>query len=158
MPRVDVSRYFGKEPVFNPQDYFNGPLKAWGLVQDRAGRVRRRFDLDLHGSWVGDTCTLTERFHYYDGEVLDRVWTIICKPDGAYEGRAPDVIGTAPGRMAGFAANWNYMLELAADGKKHRISFDDWMFQMNDGVLINRVRLKKFGFKVGELTIFMQKQ
>ena len=29
---------------------------------------------------------------------------------------------------------------------------------MNDGVLINRSYLKKFGLTVAELTIFMQKQ
>jgi hypothetical protein len=38
------------------------------------------------------------------------------------------------------------------------ITFDDWMWQMNDGVLINRSYLKKFGITVAELSLFMQKQ
>jgi hypothetical protein len=29
---------------------------------------------------------------------------------------------------------------------------------MNDGVLINRTKIKKFGISFAELTIFMQKQ
>jgi len=40
----------------------------------------------------------------------------------------------------------------------YRITFDDWMFLMNDDILINRSYLKKFGITVGELSIFMQKQ
>ncbi|MBL6621549.1 MAG: DUF3833 family protein, partial [Rickettsiales bacterium] len=38
-----------------------------------------------------------------------------------------------------------------------RIKFDDWMWQLNDGVVINRSYLKKFGFTIAELTLFMQK-
>ena len=38
------------------------------------------------------------------------------------------------------------------------IRFDDWMWQMNNGVMINRSYLKKFGFTVAELTLFMQKE
>jgi hypothetical protein len=32
------------------------------------------------------------------------------------------------------------------------------MWAMNDGVVVNRSYLKKFGFTVAELTLFMQKQ
>ena len=49
-------------------------------------------------------------------------------------------------------------MNLPVGDKTYKITFDDWMFQMNDGVLINRSYLKKFGFTVGELTLFMQKQ
>ena len=50
------------------------------------------------------------------------------------------------------------VMDLPVDDKVYRIRFDDWMWQMNDGVLINRSYLKKFGFTVSELTIFMKKQ
>ncbi len=53
---------------------------------------------------------------------------------------------------------WNYVMDLPVDDTTYRIRFDDWMWVMNDGVLINRSYLKKFGITVSELTIFMQKQ
>jgi hypothetical protein len=49
-------------------------------------------------------------------------------------------------------------MDLDVDGSTYRIRFDDWMWAMNDGVVVNRSYLKKFGFTVAELTLFMQKQ
>ena len=46
--------YKGSEPQLNLQEYFNGPIKAWGFVQDYSGKVTRRFDVELVGSWEGD--------------------------------------------------------------------------------------------------------
>ncbi|HCQ71641.1 MAG TPA: DUF3833 domain-containing protein, partial [Rhodospirillaceae bacterium] len=69
-----------------------------------------------------------------------------------------DIIGTATGHTAGNAMRWAYAMDLDVGEKTYRITFDDWMFLMNDGVLINRSYLKKFGLTVGELTLFMQKQ
>ena len=65
---------------------------------------------------------------------------------------------TAVGNTKGSAARWGYIMDLPVDNTTYRIHFDDWMWIMNDGVLINRSYLKKFGLTVAELTIFMQKQ
>ena len=78
-------------------------------------------------------------------------------PDGSYEGTASDIIDKAVGKSNGSAVQWNYVMDLPVDDKVYRIRFDDWMWMMNDGVLINRSYLKKFGITVSELTIFMQK-
>ena len=42
-------------------------------------------------------------------------------------------------------------------GKDIKISFDDWIFKQDNEVAINRATLTKFGFKVGELTVFFKK-
>ena len=42
-------------------------------------------------------------------------------------------------------------------GKSIKIRFDDWIFKQDDKVAINRATLSKFGFKVGELTVFFRK-
>jgi hypothetical protein len=150
--------YKGTTPEADIKTYFNGPIKAWGIVQDWRGRVIKRFDIDMVGKWDGDTGTLTENFTYYDGKKQERVWTIHKLADGSYEGTASDIIDKAIGKSEGGAVRWNYVMDLPVDDTTYRITFDDWMWQMNDGVLINRSYLKKFGFTVSELTIFMQKQ
>jgi hypothetical protein len=38
-----------------------------------------------------------------------------------------------------------------------KITFDDWIFKQDEDVAINRATLTKFGFKVGELTVFFKK-
>ncbi len=153
-----LEEYQGTTPKADIKEYFNGPIKAWGLVQDWQGKVTRRFDIAMVGKWDGDTGTLTEHFNYYDGKTQERVWTIKKLADGSYEGTAADIVDKATGNTAGSAVRWNYVMDVPVDDTTYRLRFDDWMWVMNDGVLINRSYLKKFGLTVSELTIFMQKQ
>ncbi|WP_331346864.1 DUF3833 domain-containing protein [Cellvibrio sp. UBA7661] len=153
-----LDHYKDTTPRADIKEYFNGPIKAWGIVQDWRGRVIRRFDVDMVGEWKGDVGTLTEYFNYYDGEKQQRIWTIKKMSDGTYQGTASDIIDTATGKIEGSAVRWNYVMDLPVDDTTYHIRFDDWMWLMNDDVLINRSYLKKFGFTVSELTIFMQKQ
>lgn len=153
-----LNYYKGSQPPLELKDYFTGPIKAWGLVQDRKGHVTRRFDVTMVGTWEGDTGTLEEHFDYYDGKNQKRTWTIKKIADKKYEGTAGDIIGKADGSVEGGAMRWAYQMDLDVGDNTYRITFDDWMFLMNDGVLINRSYLKKFGITVAELTLFMQKQ
>lgn len=155
---MSLDHYKSAQPPLDLQAYFTGPIKAWGLVQDYSGKVTRRFDVDMVGTWEGDTGVLEEEFRYYDGETQERIWTIKRIAQNQYEGTASDILDKATGEVEGNAMRWAYQMDLEVGGKTYRITFDDWMFLMNGGVLINRSYLKKFGFTVGELTLFMQKQ
>lgn len=154
----NLNYYVDTAPRADIKDYFNGPIKAWGIVQDWKGRVVRRFDVNMVGKWEGDVGTLKENFDYYDGKKQQRIWTIKKLKDGTYEGTAPDIVDKATGKTEGSAIQWNYVMNLPVGDTTYLIRFDDWMWVMNDGVLINRSYLKKFGITVSELTIFMQKQ
>lgn len=153
-----LDHYKGAEPPLDLKAYFSGPIKAWGIIQDRKGHVTRRFDVTMTGTWEGDTGTLEENFVYYDGETQKRIWTITKIADGKYEGTADDILDKATGEISGNAMRWAYRMDLPVGDTTYRITFDDWMFLMNDGVLVNRSYLKKFGITVAELTLFMQKQ
>lgn len=150
--------YAEMKPEADIKAYFTGPIKAWGIVQDWRGRVVSRFDVTMVGHWEGDVGTLEEDFTYYDGSTQQRIWHITKKPDGTYTGTADDIIGEARGAAKGNAINWHYSMDVPVDDTTYRLKFDDWMWQMNDGILINRSYLKKYGFTVAELTLFMQKQ
>lgn len=153
-----VSDYTDTTPVVDFKSYFNGPIKAWGIVQARSGKIVNRFDIVMHGSWDGDTGTLKEDFSYYSGKKQQRIWTIHKLADGTYEGEAGDIIGKAAGQTAGSAIRWSYTMDVPVDDTTYRFKFDDWMWLMHDNVLINRSYLKKLGITFAELTIVMQKQ
>ncbi|MGB2517319.1 MAG: DUF3833 family protein, partial [Pseudomonadales bacterium] len=36
-------------------------------------------------------------------------------------------------------------------------NLDDWMYQLNDSRIINRTIMTKWGFKVGEITLIIEK-
>lgn len=154
---VQVSDYAQEKPKFDLQQYFNGRVLAHGIVQDRAGKVIRRMTVDMTGTWTGNTGTLDEDFTYSDGKKERRVWTIR-KLGDSYIGTAADVVGEAVGTASGNALNWRYVLALPVDGKVYNVDFDDWMWQVDDKVMINRAVFSKFGFKLGEVLISFTKQ
>lgn len=154
---VDVSEYREEKPRFDVVQYFNGTLDAWGMFQNRNGKVEKRFYVRVDASWVGNTGTLDEHFEYSDGTRQQRVWTVV-KDGDKYTGTASDVVGTAQGTAAGNALHWNYVLALPVDGKTWNMDMDDWMYLIDDKTMINRTAMSKLGFKVGDITIAFRKR
>lgn len=150
--------YAALTPRLELRQYLNGPLLAHGIVTDRNGRLLQRFTVQMTGQWQGDTGTLDERFRYDDGREERRVWTLTRTADGRYTGRAADVVGEAQGEAAGPVLNWRYTLKLPIDGRTWHIDFDDWMFLVDEQVLVNRAKMQKFGITVGEVLIVFRKQ
>ena len=154
---ASIDDYKNTKPNFDLKDYFNGPLTAHGMFQDRSGKVIRRFRVDMTGSWQGDTGVLDEHFTYDDGEKQRRIWTLKKLQDGRYTGTAADVVGEASGRTQGFALFWDYTLQLPVSGKVYEVRFEDWMYQLDDQRVINRSKMYKFGIYLGEVTLFFDK-
>ena len=150
--------YAAEQPVLDLKTYFNGTVDAWGIFQDRSGKVVKRFTVVMHCSWDGDTGTLDEDFTYSDGTTQKRVWTLKKVGDNRYIGTADDVVGQADGTTGGNALNWKYVLALPVDGKVYHVNFDDWMYQMDDNVMLNRAAMSKFGIRLGEVTLSFRKR
>ncbi|MFU8895674.1 MAG: DUF3833 domain-containing protein [Gammaproteobacteria bacterium] len=154
---TSVRDYANREPRLDLQEYFDGPLVAWGIVQDRSGEVTRSFRVDLVGRWDGDTGVLEEDFAWSDGELERRVWHFRKLDEHRYTGTAGDVVGEASGSAYGNALHWRYTLALPWNDGTINVLLDDWMWLIQDNILVNRSEIRKFGFRVGEVTIFFQK-
>ena len=146
--------YANTEPKIKIEEYFLGDVKAWGIFQNRFGKVERQFTAKMEGSFDGEILTLEEDFSWNDGEKQKRKWKIKKVEDDKYEGTAPDVIGIAKGVSYGSAFKFEYNLLIPFKEKKIKVRFDDWIFKQDNKVAINRAIVSKFGFKVGELTVF----
>ena len=149
--------YASQSPPLDLKQYFNGKLLAHGIVTDRGGAVTQRFTVALTGTWQGDTGTLDEQFTYSDGRKQTRVWTLQRGANGRYTGRAADVLGEAQGQAAGNALNWRYTLLLPVDGRTWEVQFDDWMFLVDERVMLNRAVFSKFGIRLGEVLLSFQR-
>ena len=145
------------EPTIKIEEYFNGQVKAWGLLQNRSGKVTRQFKADMFGKFENNILTLEEDFFWTDGEKQKRTWKIEKLDEHNYKGTAPDVVGGAKGFQYGSAFKFEYDLLVPFKSKNIKVSFDDWIFKQDEKVAINRATLTKFGFKVGELTVFFLK-
>lgn len=150
---VPVERYAAQTPVLDLKQYFNGPVLGHGMFQDRGGEVIKRFVVRIDARWQGDTGTLDERFEWSDGTQSRRVWTLKHLGDGRYTGRADDVVGEAQGEARGNALRWRYVLALPVGDKVYNVDFDDWMYLIDDRVMLNRSAMSKFGIHLGEVTL-----
>ena len=155
---TDVTLYAREKPALDLKQYFNGTVDAWGMFQDRSGKVVKRFKVVIQCDWKDDTGTLDEDFTYSDGTRQKRIWTIRRNTNGQYIGTAADVVGEAIGITAGNALRWKYVLALPVGEKVYNVNFEDWMFLMDDKVMLNRAEMSKFGFKLGEVTLSFSKR
>ena len=155
---TDINQYAENAPrELVLEEYFLGNTTAYGVFEDRFGKVRRTFKVDITGTVNDDQLTLKEDFIYNDGERETRVWVIEILGNGNYRGTAGDVPGFAIGKTAGNAFNWKYKVDLSVNGKIWKVGFDDWMYLLEDGVLINRAYVSRYGIRIGEVTISFQK-
>ena len=154
--------YANEKPQLDLRQYFSGTIDAYGIFTDRSGKVVKRFMVEMKCSWTGapgqEIGVLDEFFTYSDGTKDRRVWTLKRGPDGKYIGTAADVLGEATGQEKGNAFRWGYTLLLPVDGKTIEVQFDDWMYLMNDKIMLNKAEMSKFGFKLGEVTLTFVKR
>jgi len=148
--------YQDEGPTLALSEFFQGRLHAWGMVQDRSGKVIRRFRAEIRGEWHGQQGILDEQFWFNDGEQQQRCWRLQ-QQGNRYSGTAADVIGTARGEVSGNALNWRYQLEIPVEGRRWQISLDDWMYLIDENNLLNRARMSKLGINVGEITLYIRK-
>ena len=64
----------------------------------------------------------------------------------------------ARGFTSGRAFNWSYDIDLPVGDGTWRVHFNDWLFLHDDGVMINRAYVSKFGVEIGQVTLFFRKQ
>ncbi len=149
----NVADYAAEKPVLDLAQYFNGVIDAHGMFQDRSGKIVKRFTVVMNCQWTGNQGVLDEAFTYSDGSKERRIWRLTREADGRYVGTADDVIGQAVGQVRGNAFRWNYTLALPVDGTVYHVDLDDWMYLMDERVMLNRATMSKFGVRLGEITL-----
>ena len=154
----EVKDYRDEKPALDLASYFNGKLDAWGIVRNRSGKVIKRFRVEMTGTWKGDDGSLEEDFTYSDGSTSRRVWNITKVDTNHYRGTAADVIGEAVGEARGNALQRRYVLAVPVDGKTYNVDFDDWMYLVDDEVMLNRSGMSKFGIGIGEVIVSFRRR
>lgn len=153
----NLEQYATTNPSLDLKTFFNGELIAFGMLQNRSGVMTRRFTATIDASWEGDQGTLVEEFLFDDGEIQYRTWNLTDLDNNNYRGVAADVIGEAEGSIVGSVFQWQYTLDVPYGDGTIAVNLDDWLYLIDENHLINKTKLSKFGFKVGELTLVIQK-
>lgn len=145
------------EPLLELTSLLKGHTRAWGLFEDRFGRVRRRFLVDMHGHWEGERFVLDERFAYDTGDVETRTWLVTPEGGGRFSATCPDCVGVARGQGDRDSIRMKYDFRLKLQRRTVTVSFDDRIYRMDDRHAVNRARMSKWGIKLGELSLFFER-
>jgi len=155
---MKIIDFEGREPRFVPEEYFDGSLRGHGTFFDRFGDLRRTFVIDLEGTREGDTVFLKEHLRYDDGEEIHRTYKIERIDHNNYVATSESgLVGSASIKSYGNALNWKYLYSQKIKGREWTLRFDDWMFLQNETLVLNRARVTKWGFHVGDLFMSISK-
>ena len=101
---------------------------------------------------------MVEDFTYADGSEEQRIWKLTKTGLNTWSGTADGVIGDAFGETRGDTFNWGYKIDLPVPAGTMRVVLDDWMWQLSDTRVLNRAYMSKYGFPLGEVVIYFEKE
>ena len=142
---------------FDLLSWLEGKTHALGLFEDRKGRVRRRFTVEMDGTAEGNTLRLHERFVFDDGERQERTWVLTRGPGGTFSGRAEDSVSEATGRFEEGVAYLASELKLKIGSRSIALNFDDAFYETGPGLVLNRSTMSKWGVRLGQILIQFRK-
>jgi hypothetical protein len=150
-----LADYAATTPPLVLEQALVGESTAYGIFESRSGKLQRRFVVDVTGTWdaAAQVLMLDERFRFDDGQTDQRIWKFKKTADGAYIGTAGDVVGEARVAIAGAAATFTYKVDLKVGDGSVRVRFRDWLYRIDQDVIVNRAKVTKFGLRVGEVTV-----
>ena len=156
--KADIKDYAANTPPLRLEQFFEGKSYAYGIFEDRFGNLKRQFRVHIDGHVDADGLILDERFIYEDGETARRVWTIQNRGVDEtglmrYQGQADDIDGVAIGQIAGNVLSWSYDIVLSLSGQNLKVRFDDFIYQLDEDIAINRAYVSKWGVEIGQVTL-----
>ncbi|HHS94219.1 MAG TPA: DUF3833 family protein, partial [Rhodobacterales bacterium] len=148
--------YAASAPAFDIRERLSGRMVSEGIIFGPTGRMSQRFVAEMNGTWNGATGRLTEAFRYSNGTEQRREWTLRIGNDGQITATAPDILGEARGWQSGATVQLRYRLRLPESAGGHVLNVVDWLYLTEDGAILNKSEMRKFGIKVAELVATMR--
>ncbi|MCK0141093.1 DUF3833 domain-containing protein [Aliiroseovarius sp. F20344] len=148
--------YASTDPAFALKTHLSGPILSEGLIYGPTGKVTNSFVAKMVGEWDGDTGTLSEDFTYSNGKQQSRKWFLKMGEGNTFTATADDIIGEARGIVSGSTIKMEYTIVLPEEAGGHSLSVTDWLYLTENGVIMNKSEMRKFGIKVAELIATMR--
>lgn len=152
----DPADYRSTGPTFDPDNHLSGDILSEGVIFGPDGKLASRFVARMRGEWTSDSGTLTEEFTYATGRTQSRKWVMTRTGETTLTATADDIVGEARGVLSGATLRLEYTIVLPEDAGGHRLDVIDWLYLMDNGVIMNKSEMRKFGVKVAELVATMR--
>ena len=143
---------------FELTKFLEGRTFAWGIFEDRFGKLRRRFSVEMNGHWQDDVFVLEESFIYDTGDEEKRTWRVLASTPQVFSATCSDCVGAAVGSCDADSIRMRYRFRLTIQKRVVLVDFDDCIYRMGEGIAVNRARMSKWGIRLGELSLFFRKE
>ncbi|HFB2047981.1 MAG: DUF3833 family protein [Hyphomicrobiaceae bacterium] len=146
-----------KQTAFSIQNFFEGTTYAWGIFEDRFGKVRSRSSVVINGIWLNNTFTLQEEIIYDNERKENRTWHILFENHGKFTATCDDCISQAVGRTLENEILMRYRLNLKIKKRSLKADFLDRIIKIDNRHAVGKTTMFKWGVKLGELLLFFEK-
>jgi hypothetical protein len=81
-----------------------------------------------------------------------RTWHMRRLGDHRFEATANDMVGPATGEASGRVFHWRWTLATRPGQGWRDVDFEQWMYRMDDGAMVNRSAVTKLGVLLAQVT------
>jgi hypothetical protein len=133
-------------PAFDPVAFFTGHVTSWGVEENRAGQPVGIVTTDCVGTANGaGGIRMVQVLRIAGKPPQTRIWQLRRTSAGTYSATANDMAGTAAGTVYGRALHWRWTLETSPGDVLKNVTMDQWFYRMDDGAVMIRTHVTKFG-------------
>ena len=129
---------------------FEGRSTGVGVFTDITGG-KRRFTARLNGTMRGNRLTVVEDFAYDDGQKDRLTWVFDRTGPGQWTGRRDDTVGMATVTEDGRTIRLAYTADFKSPAGVTRLGFEDVIYALPDGKVINDAVVTRGGLPVGKV-------
>ena len=151
-PALPMDRFANTAPAFDPLAFFTGHTTSWGVVENRAGAPADIVTTDCVGEADGpDGLRMVQHVTNAGGTTV-RQWHMRRLGPHEFQATANDMVGTATGQAQGRVFHWRWTLATRPGQSWRDVEFEQWMYLMDDGAMVNRTVVRKLGLTLAEVT------
>ena len=149
---LPISHFAGTKPAFDPVAFWTGHHRSFGVVENRAGAPIDTVETDCRGTPEGaDGLHMVQSLTLGDGTVQHRDWHLR-RSGKDFVATANDMVGEADGTAAGRVFHWRFVIATRPGNALYNVTFDQWMYLMDDGSMMNRTTVRKLDLILAEVS------
>ena len=144
-PSLKPDAFINSTPAFDPLKFWTGKTESWEVMENRNGAPTAIVITRTEGTADGADALHMVQHVIVDGKDTKRDWHMRRLSAGHFEATANDMIGTALGEASGRTFHWEWTLATRPGNDLFNVTMEQWMYLADNGTLMNRTIIRKFG-------------
>jgi hypothetical protein len=139
-------------PAFDPVTFWSGRTSSWGVIENRDGAPIAIITTSTDATADGADGVYMIQHVISNGSDTVRHWHMRRLGNGQYEATANDMVGSSRGSPSGRTLHWTWTLAAKPGNCLFNVTMDQWMYLADNGTLMNRTIISKFGVRLVEVS------